>query len=162
MTDKQPPEPTDAELDELRQANSGKLNFVTFSEFRTIARAVLAKWGVQPVAPSEPTPAFDDPRVQAVYGILCDDADWPPKDEPQQHWEGWIARRIVERLFQEPVVREPLTDEQVEALITTEHFREGYKLKASDRICLAWYRLGLRDGERAHGITGGQHNAASS
>ena len=38
-------EPTDAELDELRQANSGRLNFVTFSEFRTIARAVLAKWG---------------------------------------------------------------------------------------------------------------------
>ena len=41
-------EPTDAELDELRQANSGKLNFVTFSEFRTIARAVLAKWGTPP------------------------------------------------------------------------------------------------------------------
>jgi len=108
-------EPTDAELDELRQANSGRLNFVTFSEFRTIARAVLAKWGTpQPVAPSEPTPAFDDPRVQAVYGILCDDADWPPKDEPQQHWEGWIARRIVERLCQEPVLREPLTDSQAQ------------------------------------------------
>ena len=42
-------EPTDAELDELRQANGGKLNFVTFSEFRTIARAVLAKWGPQPL-----------------------------------------------------------------------------------------------------------------
>ena len=42
-------EPTDAELDELRQANSGRLNFVTFGEFRTIARAVLAKWGAQPV-----------------------------------------------------------------------------------------------------------------
>ena len=45
MADTQPLTPTDAELDELRQANSGKLNFVTFSEFRTIARAVLAKWG---------------------------------------------------------------------------------------------------------------------
>lgn len=43
-------EPTDAELDELRQANSGRLNFVTFSEFRTIARAVLAKWGNPAVA----------------------------------------------------------------------------------------------------------------
>ena len=42
-------EPTDAELDELRQANSGRLNFVTLSEFRTIARAALAKWGAQPV-----------------------------------------------------------------------------------------------------------------
>lgn len=51
----------------------------------------------------------------------------------------------------------PLTDEQVEALITTKHFREGYELKASDRTCLAWYRLGVRDGERAHGIKGGQH-----
>ena len=40
-------EPTDAELDELRQANSGRLNFVTFREFRVIARAVLAKWGTQ-------------------------------------------------------------------------------------------------------------------
>lgn len=50
MADTQPLAPTDAELDELRQANSGRLNFVTFSEFRTIARAVLAKWGTQPVA----------------------------------------------------------------------------------------------------------------
>ena len=48
MADTQHPEPTDAELDELRQANGGKLNFVTFSEFRTIARAVLAKWGTPP------------------------------------------------------------------------------------------------------------------
>ena len=103
-TDTQPLAPTDAELDELRQANSGRLNFVTLIEFRTIARAVLAKWGA-----------------------------------PQ------------------PVVRKPLTDEQVEALITTVHFREGYELKASVRTCLAWYRLGLRDGERAHGIKGGQH-----
>jgi len=48
-TDTQPMAPTDAELDELRQANSGRLNFVTFREFRVIARAVLAKWGAQPV-----------------------------------------------------------------------------------------------------------------
>ena len=51
-------EPTDAELDELRQANSGKLNFVTLSEFRTIARAVLAKWGAQPAVAGEPVFAF--------------------------------------------------------------------------------------------------------
>lgn len=47
-------EPTDAELDELRQANSGRLNFVTLSEFRTIARAVLAKWGTPPAVAGEP------------------------------------------------------------------------------------------------------------
>lgn len=45
-------EPTDAELDELRQANSGRLNFVTLSEFRTIARAVLEKWGRSPLCAS--------------------------------------------------------------------------------------------------------------
>ena len=47
-------EPTDAELDELRQANSGRLNFVTFSEFRTIARAVLARWGAPRAGAREP------------------------------------------------------------------------------------------------------------
>jgi hypothetical protein len=56
-------EPTDAELDELRQANSGRLNFVTLSEFRTIARAVLAKWGApQPVA-REP---LTDEQIKAL------------------------------------------------------------------------------------------------
>ena len=54
MADTQHPEPTDAELDELRQANGGKLNFVTFSEFRTIARAVLAKWGTPPAEQAIP------------------------------------------------------------------------------------------------------------
>lgn len=106
MADTQPLTPTDAEIDAIWDES----DFGSEGEVhRRFARAVLARFGAQPVAPSEPTPAFDDPRVQAVYGILCDDADWPPKDEPQQHWEGWIARRIVERLFQEPVVREPLT-----------------------------------------------------
>lgn len=56
-------EPTDAELDELRQANSGRLNFVTLSEFRTIARAVLARWG-QPAHSGEPV-AWLDPWTGA-------------------------------------------------------------------------------------------------
>ena len=41
-------EPTDAELDELRQTNGRRLNFVTLSEFGPIARAVLEKWGTPP------------------------------------------------------------------------------------------------------------------
>ncbi len=56
-------EPTDAELDELRQANSGRLNFVTLSEFRTIARAVLAKWGTQPQAGAVP---LTDEQIEAL------------------------------------------------------------------------------------------------
>ena len=64
------PAPTDAELDELRQANSGKLNFVTLSEFRTIARAVLAKWGAQ-------QPVALEPLSAEQYNILVEDlSEW--------------------------------------------------------------------------------------
>jgi hypothetical protein len=45
-------------------------------------------------APAE-LPPFDDPRVQLVYGLLCDTDSHPP---PEQHWEGWLARRIVAAL----------------------------------------------------------------
>lgn len=41
-----------------------------------------------------PESKFDDPRVQIVYEILCAD-EAPPKGE---HWEGFIARRIVDAL----------------------------------------------------------------
>jgi Lar family restriction alleviation protein len=44
--------------------------------------------------PAEPKAQFDDPRVQAVYAILCGDDD-PPMSE---HWEGWVSRRIVDAL----------------------------------------------------------------
>ena len=47
----------------------------------------------------------------------------------------------------------PLTDERIDALIAAKHFREGYELKASDKVCIRWYRIGLREGEQAHGIT---------
>lgn len=58
---------------------------------------VLAQEPAQP-AVQEPATPFDDPRVQAVYEILADTDDFPPKDS-QEHWEGWRARRIVDRLF---------------------------------------------------------------
>ena len=61
-------EPTDAELDELRQANSGRLNFVTLSEFRTIARAVLEKWG---------TPAWEG---EVVACGNCGGTGWMARD----------------------------------------------------------------------------------
>ena len=44
----------------------------------------------------DPVAKFDDPKVQAVYEILCND-EAPPKSE---HWEGFIARRIVDALAQ--------------------------------------------------------------
>lgn len=67
MADTKPLAPTDAELDELRQANGGRLNFVTFSEFRTIARAVLARWG-QPAHSGEPLTHAQAKALVSKYG----------------------------------------------------------------------------------------------
>ncbi len=54
--------------------------------------------------------------------------------------------------------RKPLTDEQVFTLIHTKHFDPKYHLLPSDEVCLNWYRLGIRDGEAAHGIKGAKHD----
>ena len=70
----------------------------------------IVKWSIpvdpnnfgEPLAQPEPVAKFDDPQVQLVYEILCND-EAPPKSE---HWEGFIARRIVDALAQpeqEPV-----------------------------------------------------------
>ncbi len=53
----------------------------------------------------------------------------------------------------EPVAREPLSNDAIESLLKMNHFSEQYQLKESDRTIVAWYRIGLRDGELAHGIT---------
>lgn len=55
------------------------------AEARGWARATLA---------SPPQAQWDDPRVQAAYGVLVADEE-PPEG---QHWEGWAARRIVDVL----------------------------------------------------------------
>lgn len=51
--------------------------------------------------------AFDDPVVQVVYRLLCDDAQ-PPEGE---HWEGFVARRIVAALAQQPAQAAPSAGE---------------------------------------------------
>ena len=38
---------------------------------------------------------WDDPQVQIAYRILCDDQGPPNLEE---HWEGWVARRIIAAL----------------------------------------------------------------
>lgn len=52
----------------------------------------------------------------------------------------------------------PLTDEQVRTMIDSNHGMPKYPITDAEKVCLDWYRLGLRDGEQAHGIgiTGGQ------
>ena len=138
-------EPTDAELDELRQANSGRLNFVTLSEFRTIARAVLARWG-QPAHSGEPVAWLSPWR----------------SDQVTTDYDAYGKHGIPLYTAPQPVEREPLTDEAVDLLCkvgpvyvldgkvtrTPAQYRD--ELKAAQRY-------GLRQGERAHGIKGGQH-----
>ena len=127
-------EPTDAELDELRQANSGKLNFVTLSEFRTIARAVLAKWGSQPLRHDQSPTLFtvfakcdeyegEVPLAQysatSEYGVL----DRVMGDARNAGYTGHAKDRMTELGWRivpvyakpKPVAREPLTDSQAQA-----------------------------------------------
>lgn len=52
------------------------------------------------VASDAPLAAWNDPRVQTAYRILCDADEWP--DNLTEHWEGWKARRIVAELFPSP------------------------------------------------------------
>ncbi len=74
---------------------------------KAVQDAVLA---ARDPADSVPTTQFDDPKVQVVYAILCDDAG-PPKGE---HWEGFAARRIVDALSADSVLEDaaPLSDAQ--------------------------------------------------
>jgi hypothetical protein len=60
-------------------------------------RAVAEQQAAQP--PQEPAAKWGDPRVQTVYELLCEN-EAPPDG---QHWEGWLARRIVDALAAQPV-----------------------------------------------------------
>lgn len=154
MADTQPLAPTDAEIDAVlcsnwpafyRQATLVRM------WLRDAVREAIAKCG-QPAHSGEPVYAFRRKGLDDF--CTCTEKRYAELSAKPNLFETRIFYTAPQ-----PVVRKPLTDEQVEALITTVHFREGYELKASVRTCLAWYRLGLRDGERAHGIKGGQHGA---
>lgn len=145
-------EPTDAELDELRQANGGKLNFVTFSEFRTIARAVLAKWGSQPAVAGEQVGWMWQHDETGRTGFVdC----W----QVENGWQDGNPRlRLISKLYTTPQPTQaqagavPLTDEQIEALPMWKRF-VGLWPETRREI--------VRIIESAHGIgiKGGQHGA---
>lgn len=52
---------------------------------------------------TDPLAAWESWRVQLVYRILCD-GKHPPN--PEEHWEGWIARRIVAALIPESIIND--------------------------------------------------------
>ena len=97
-------EPTDAELDELRQANDGRLNFVTLREFRTIARAALAKWGTPPAVAGEPVAWLSPWRADQVT------------TDYDAYGEHGIPLYTTPQPAQPQAGAVPLTDEQIDAL----------------------------------------------
>jgi hypothetical protein len=70
--------------------------------------SVQETWAAAPAV--EGLPDWNDPRVQAVYEILCSFEMSPNKEE---HWEGWTARRIVGALTthrEHPAAQQELAD----------------------------------------------------
>ena len=142
-------EPTDAELDELRQANSGKLNFVTFSEFRTIARAVLAKWG-NPAVAGEPVFAFRRKGLDDF--CTCTEERYAELSAKPNLFETRIFYTAPQPT-QAQAGAVPLTDEQL-----AEMMRETWGCASiAPRHAIGFARAI----EAAHGIgiKGGQHGA---
>jgi hypothetical protein len=138
-------EPTDAELDELRQANSGRLNFVTLSEFRTIARAVLAKWGTPPAVAGEPVFAFRRKGLDDF--CTCTEERYAELSAKPNLFETRIFYTTPQPT-QAQAGAVPLTDEQIEALPLWKPF-VGLWPETRREI--------VRTIERHHGIKGGQH-----
>ena len=104
---------------------------------------------IQPLAPTDKQ--LEDFAVEEQFLLFCD------ADEFTQ-----IARAVLAKWGTQPVAREPLSDEEVDSLCkvgfvyvidgkvtrTPTQYRD--ELKAAQRY-------GLRKGEHAHGIKGGQH-----
>lgn len=67
-----------------------------------------------PAAVAEPSTPFTDPRVQIVYALLADSEAMPPDG---QHWEGWVARRIVDALAAAPAAAQPVAGEPVARVV---------------------------------------------
>ena len=138
--------PTDAEIialaDETRTGEPGRGGYILPISF---ARAVLAKWG-QPAHSGEPVAWLSPWRA----------------DQVTTDYDAYGARGTPLYTAPQPVEREPLSDEEVDSLCkvgfvyvidgkvtrTPTQYRD--ELKAAQRY-------GLRKGERAHGIKGGQH-----
>ncbi len=120
MTDK--PTPTDAELKAMWQIHAADIGGIF-----CYARAVLAKWG-QPAQAAEPV-AWLDPWTGAKATTDYDA----------------YGKHGIPLVRQQPVVREPLTDEQIQDLLlcgnpTDEEMR---------LIRIGW--------DAANGTKGGQH-----
>ena len=131
MTDK--PTPTDAELKAMWQLHAADIGGIF-----CYARAVLAKWG-QPAQAAEPVARLVIGKTKG--GVSLTHMVVPAAFQLQ---EGMYALYTAPQ----PVAREPLTDEQIRAMLN-KHPPED--------VCGWSYRIGIDDAELHHGIKGGQH-----
>ena len=133
MTDK----PTDEALENLFVEETGFDTDDFPAAIFDFARAVLAKWG-QPAQAAEPV-AWLDPwtgtKVTTDYDAY--------------------GKHGIPLVRQQPVAREQLTPERVKEVVRG----AGYDQPGIPDTERAAFINGLRHGEQAHGIKGGQHDA---
>ena len=140
MTDK----PTDEALENLFVEETG-FDIDDFpAAIFDFARAALAKWG-QPAQATNGRKVFVCTHCDGVY------ADQPVTQcdclpDENTFTEGWICFGAPAQAA-EPVAREPLTNEQIRAMLN-KHPPEA--------VCEWSYRMGIDDAELHHGIKGGQ------
>jgi hypothetical protein len=166
--------PTDGELLTLIRS----FGYTTARQTEEIADAILARWGTAPTGEPVAWQGVHDPTdlyhrkppqadVHPLYRAASPQPAEPPRvPQPMPDLTQLTERGATAWAGVDPQAlregRVPLTKEQVQHLIEAKHFRNGYPLTQSDKVCLNWYRLGLRDGEAAHGIKhkeGGQDGA---
>ena len=144
MTDK--PTPTDAELDALRQADNGELNFVTLRQFRVIARAVLAKWG-SPVVAGEPLAWKEYAQHLEGCRTCAEDAVGACHEGSSLKVSAMAAPTITSQPTQAQAGAVPLThDEALDAFCHTPGIHQFVQA----------FMAGVRFAEQHHGIKGGQ------
>lgn len=145
MADAQPMAPTDAEIvalaDETRTAEGGANGYILPISF---ARAVLAKWGAQPVVPAGYALVLVEPTPEMLSAMWV-----PPNSSLADTYSSLSdAYNAMLAAAPQPMTRKPLTDEQIWAMLN-KHPPED--------VCGWSYRMGIDDAELHHGITGGQH-----
>ena len=59
----------------------------------------------------------------------------------------WIKDDSWAPLYTSPLNPKPLSEDDIQQLINTKHFASSYNLQEGDKVCLAWYRQGIKDSE---------------
>ena len=73
-----------------------------------------------------PKTPWEDSRVQKVYNILCADDDQLADKPEEEHWEGFLARLIVDALSSSEAEIPPATPGQAREAIA---WRSGYEAR---------------------------------